>query len=90
MDIVLSPPDGTDDDVPNDPAPSSAKVRHDEKSGNYIIGDVTGLYLTLRWRLDNRGYEVATSELRDDFKRAPLTSSWSAQGTTRAKSHRHR
>lgn len=37
-------------------------MQHDTATGDYIITDVDGLHLTLRWRFDNQGYEVATSE----------------------------
>jgi len=62
VDIVLSLPDGSDVEVPTGSTPYSAKVRHDEQTGDYVVADVSGLDLTLRWRLDNKGYEVATSE----------------------------
>ena len=61
--VSLSPLDNPDPgNVPIDPSPSSSKVYQDVKTGNYIVKDVSGLSLNLRWRLDNTGYDVATSE----------------------------
>ena len=63
--VMLSPPDTPhDEDTPVDLSPSYSKIHQDVATGNYIIDDVTGLQLNLRWRLDNSGYDVATSELK--------------------------
>jgi len=62
VDIVLSPLDSQSQTPPADHAPSPSKVRHDTMTGDFVISDVDGLHLTLRWRFDNQGYEVATSE----------------------------
>lgn len=63
FDIVLTPLNATDQEVPpEDPAPSASKVRRDEATGDFVVADVSGLRLSVRWRLDNRGYDVASSE----------------------------
>ena len=63
IDISLLQP-GEDQSVQpaEDMAPSLAKVRQNDTTGNYYIADVTGLRLTLHWRLDGLGYNVASSE----------------------------
>jgi hypothetical protein len=63
FDIVLTPLNATDQEVPpEDPAPSASKVRRDDATGDFVVADVSGLRLSVRWRLDNRGYDVASSE----------------------------
>ncbi|WWD22230.1 hypothetical protein CI109_106721 [Kwoniella shandongensis] len=64
--IVLSPLNTTDpSDVtanlpPEDRAPGLQKVDQDPNSGNWLIHDVEGLRLGVRWRFDGRGYDVAS------------------------------
>lgn len=60
LQVILSPtePDPALEDAPEDKSPSVDKVRQTE--AGWEIRDVSGLRLTVRWRLDGTGYEVAT------------------------------
>lgn len=60
LQVILSPtePDPALEDAPEDKSPSLAKVRPTESG--WEIRDVTGLRLSVRWRLDGAGYEAAT------------------------------
>lgn len=64
--IVLSPLNsGEQDALPSmDSTPLSTKVTHDVRTGHYIVSNVSALHLTLRWRFDDLGYDVASSEFR--------------------------
>lgn len=60
LQVILSPtePDPALEDAPEDKSPSLDKVRQTE--AGWEIRDVSGLRLTVRWRLDGAGYEAAT------------------------------
>ena len=60
--IVLTPLNETDSDAVSqeDPSPAPSKVWQDDR-GDHIIADVNGLRLRVRWRLDNKGYDVSDS-----------------------------
>lgn len=60
LQVILSPtePDPALEDAPEDKSPSLDKVRQTEEG--WEIRDVSGLRLTVRWRLDGTGYEAAT------------------------------
>ncbi|ORY31990.1 glycoside hydrolase [Naematelia encephala] len=62
VDIYLFPLDSSDQSPPplEDTSPSSDKVSRDEHTGDFTIHKVDGLRLTVRWRLDNKGYDVSS------------------------------
>lgn len=64
MEIALSASNNTvpADLAPVDPSPSLSKVWQDV-SGEYVIANSEGLRLGVRWRFDNRGYDVSNSTL---------------------------
>ena len=43
---------------------SPDKVYQDGSTGDFVITDVDGLKLGVRWRFDGEGYDVASSEFR--------------------------
>ncbi|WVW81609.1 hypothetical protein I302_103604 [Kwoniella bestiolae CBS 10118] len=61
FEIVLSPLNVTDPTAvpPEDPSPGPSKVEQDLATGDYVISDIEGLRLGVRWRFDGRGYDVA-------------------------------
>lgn len=65
FDVLLAPPEQHNgrEPVAEDLSPSSEKVHRDEMSGDWIIADVDGLKLGVRWRFDGRGYDVSSSAL---------------------------
>ncbi|KAK4689097.1 hypothetical protein P7C73_g1006, partial [Tremellales sp. Uapishka_1] len=62
FDIVLSPSNTShSEEVPKeDPSPPSSKVYRDEPTGDFVISDIDGLRLGVRWRFDGRGYDVSS------------------------------
>ncbi|WVR03311.1 hypothetical protein IAU60_000302 [Kwoniella sp. DSM 27419] len=61
FEIVLTPSNGTDGSKapPEDPSPGLDKVHQDSKTGDYIVTNIDGLRLGVRWRFDGTGYDVA-------------------------------
>ncbi len=66
MEIFLSPSNSTSHAglPPKDPSPSLSKVWQDDATGDFVIADSDGLHLGVRWRLDNKGYDVSSSKGR--------------------------
>ena len=66
MEIVLSPLNATDSAKlpPEDLSPSTSKVWQDYPTGDFIIARTEGLRLGVRWRFDNKGYDISSSEHR--------------------------
>ena len=64
MEIVLSPLNTTDPaNIPTeDKSPSLSKVWQDKTTGDFLVADTEGLRLGIRWRFDNKGYEVSNSK----------------------------
>lgn len=61
FDVVLGPVGQEMDDLPpEDASPSIEKVYQDQ-DGHWVITDVTGLKLGVRWRLDGQGYDIVKS-----------------------------
>lgn len=61
FDVVLGPLEQDQADVPpEDPSPSEEKVYQDSE-GHWVITDVKGLKLGVRWRLDGKGYDIVKS-----------------------------
>ncbi|WWC97244.1 hypothetical protein V866_004123 [Kwoniella sp. B9012] len=60
FEIVLSPLNVTDPSAvpPEDPSPGPSKVEQDLATGDYLISDIEGLRLGVRWRFDGKGYDV--------------------------------
>lgn len=62
FDVILGPVNQTQMDAPpEDSSPSTDKVYQDQ-DGHWVITDVQGLKLGVRWRLDGRGYDIVKSE----------------------------
>ncbi|WVF66261.1 hypothetical protein IAT40_001001 [Kwoniella sp. CBS 6097] len=61
FEIVLSPLNTSDPTQvpPEDPSPGPSKVTQDPSTGDYVITDIEGLRLGIRWRFDGRGYDVS-------------------------------
>lgn len=67
--MILGPVNQTQTDVPpEDSSPSTDKVYQDH-DGHWVITDVQGLKLGIRWRLDGQGYDVVKSESSTLFSR---------------------
>ncbi|WVQ80984.1 hypothetical protein IAT38_003091 [Cryptococcus sp. DSM 104549] len=61
FDVVLSPLNDTDSAAsPEDPSPGPGKVQQDPTTGDYVITNIEGLRLGVRWRLDGKGYDVSS------------------------------
>ncbi|RXK37277.1 hypothetical protein M231_05419 [Tremella mesenterica] len=41
-------------------SPPSNKIHRDDQTGNFVISDIQGIILTVRWRLDRTGYDVSS------------------------------
>lgn len=63
FDLVLSPLGHTGEPPPEDNSPSQEKVARDSNTGDFYIHQIDGIRLSVRWKHDNSGYDVATSEL---------------------------
>ncbi|OXC59323.1 hypothetical protein AYX13_07129, partial [Cryptococcus neoformans] len=48
--------------LPEDPSPGSDKVYQNTTTGDYVINNITGIRLGVRWRLDGQGYDVSSSK----------------------------
>ncbi|WVQ93882.1 hypothetical protein IAU59_000960 [Kwoniella sp. CBS 9459] len=61
FEIVLSPLNSSDPTQvpPEDPSPGPSKVTQDPSTGDYVITDIEGLRLGVRWRFDGKGYDVS-------------------------------
>lgn len=61
--MILAPLNVSADDPlpPEDPAPTADKLHQDVETGNFWIHDIEGLRLGVRWRYDNKGYDVSNS-----------------------------
>ncbi|OCF41757.1 hypothetical protein I317_04461 [Kwoniella heveanensis CBS 569] len=61
FEIVLSPLNTSDPSQvpPEDPSPGPNKVTQDSLTGDYVITDIEGLRLGVRWRFDGQGYDVS-------------------------------
>lgn len=60
--MILGPIDQKQTDAPpEDASPSTEKVYQDE-DGHWVITDVKGLKLGVRWRIDSKGYDIVRSE----------------------------
>lgn len=63
IELVLVPA-GAPPDSPlpaHDPSPGTNKVYQNEE-GDWVISDIDGLRVGVRWRADGRGYDVVTGE----------------------------
>lgn len=60
FDIVLTSP--FNETFPEDPSPGSDKVYQNTTTGDYVISNITGIRLGVRWRLDGQGYDVSSSK----------------------------
>ncbi|WVN90106.1 uncharacterized protein L203_105341 [Cryptococcus depauperatus CBS 7841] len=58
FDITLTPSDR--DPSPEDSSPSLEKVYQNTSTGDYVIRDIDGLHLGVRWRLDGKGYDISS------------------------------
>lgn len=62
FDVILGPINQVPTDTPpEDPSPSTDKVYQDH-DGHWVITDVQGLKLGVRWRVDGQGYDIVKSE----------------------------
>jgi hypothetical protein len=61
--VILGPLGQNPDEVPpEDVSPSEEKV-YQTPEGDWMITDVSGLKLAVRWKLDGTGYDISKSEL---------------------------
>ncbi|OXH23230.1 carbohydrate binding protein [Cryptococcus neoformans] len=58
FDIVLTPT--SNEALPEDPSPGPDKVYQNMTTGDYVISNITGIRLGVRWRLDGQGYDVSS------------------------------